>query len=59
MSENTTIRARFTTMIPPTRTFVVNGLKTLDDAQTFAAENNLNLEETKTQPATTFEVSQL
>ncbi len=56
MSANTTIRARFTTMISHTKAYVVDGLENVKAAQQFAKRNNLCLEETKSQPATKFKV---
>jgi hypothetical protein len=56
MSANTTIRARFTTMITHTKTYIVDGLENIKAAQQFATRNNLCLEETKPQPKTAFKV---
>ena len=57
MSANTTIRARFTTMITHAKAYVVDGLENVKAAQQFASRNNLCLEETVPQPATAFKIT--
>ncbi len=56
MSNNTTIRARFSTMVTKAKSYTVEGIANIKAAQQFAKNNNLCLEDTSEQPATKFKI---
>lgn len=57
MSNNTTIRARFSAIASNIHRYTVEGLANIKAAQNFASQNALCLDEYEEQPATDFKIT--